>query len=268
MTRHPRHPLAKALAKPGHELQHRYRDRGADGRAARGRRGGPRRLPGARSMATEQQAKPRRLPPEIFDLPVEKMREGYYTDAYFNHTRETLLRDGRHPRVVMQVFQRNQAMLGGVDEAIAILKLCSDDWDALTVHALHDGDRIEPWESGDDDRGRLHALRPPRDRLPRRADPADADHDEHRPRRRGGERQADHLHARAPRPPPRPDGRRLRGLRRRRDGRRRDRRHLRRAGVLVGRPRRRHRAARADRLLRRQHRARGDEVRRVGEPRT
>ena len=69
-------------------------------------------------MATEQGAKPRRLPPEIFDLPVDKMREGYYTDAYFNHTRETLLRDGRHPRVVMQVFQRNQAMLGGVDEAI------------------------------------------------------------------------------------------------------------------------------------------------------
>jgi hypothetical protein len=23
-----------------------------------------------------------RLPPEVFDLPVEKMREGYYTDAY------------------------------------------------------------------------------------------------------------------------------------------------------------------------------------------
>ena len=32
------------------------------------------------------------LPPEIFDLPVDKMREGYYTDAYFNHTRSTLLR--------------------------------------------------------------------------------------------------------------------------------------------------------------------------------
>jgi nicotinate phosphoribosyltransferase len=93
------------------------------------------------------QGRPERLPPEIFDLPVEKMREGYYTDAYFNHTRETLLQDGRRPRVVMQVFQRNQAMLGGTDEAIAVLKLCSDDWDALTVHALHDGDRIEPWET-------------------------------------------------------------------------------------------------------------------------
>ena len=98
-------------------------------------------------MATAPRTRPGRLPPEIFDLPVEKMREGYYTDAYFNHTRETLLQDGRRPRVVMQVFQRNHAMLGGTDEAIAVLKLCSDDWDALTVHALHDGDRIEPWET-------------------------------------------------------------------------------------------------------------------------
>jgi nicotinate phosphoribosyltransferase len=88
-----------------------------------------------------------RLPPEIFDLPVEKMREGYYTDVYFNYARETLLRDGRHPRVVMQVFQKQAAVLGGMDEAIAILKLCSHDWDALTVHALYDGDEIEPWET-------------------------------------------------------------------------------------------------------------------------
>jgi len=89
----------------------------------------------------------RRLPPEIFDLPVEKMREGYYTDVYFNHARETLLRDGRHPRVVMQVFQKQRAVLGGMDEAIAILKLCSDDWDELTVHALYDGDEVAPWET-------------------------------------------------------------------------------------------------------------------------
>ncbi len=89
----------------------------------------------------------RRLPPEIFELPVEKMREGYYTDVYFNHARETLLRDGRHPRVVMQVFQKQHAVLGGMDEAIAILKLCADDWEELTVHALHDGDEVAPWET-------------------------------------------------------------------------------------------------------------------------
>jgi nicotinic acid phosphoribosyltransferase len=41
-----------------------------------------------------------RLSPEVFDLPVEKMRAGYYTDAYFNHARAALLQDDRHPRVV------------------------------------------------------------------------------------------------------------------------------------------------------------------------
>jgi nicotinate phosphoribosyltransferase len=97
-------------------------------------------------MSTRTESR-RRLPPEIFDLPIEKMREGYYTDAYFNHARETLLADGRHPRVVMQVFQKREAYLGGMDEALAILKLCSHDWDDLTVHALYDGDRIDPWET-------------------------------------------------------------------------------------------------------------------------
>ena len=97
-------------------------------------------------MAVEERTR-ERLPPEVFDLPVEKMRAGYYTDAYFNYARATLLRDGRYPRVVMQVFQKKHAFLGGMDEAIAILKLCSHDWDALTVHALYDGDQIEPWET-------------------------------------------------------------------------------------------------------------------------
>ena len=98
-------------------------------------------------MQQTRRTRAKRLPPEIFDLPVEKMREGYYSDVYFNFARDTLRSDGRHPRVVMQVFQRKQALLGGMDEAIAILKLCSEGWDALTVHALHDGDAIEPWET-------------------------------------------------------------------------------------------------------------------------
>jgi nicotinate phosphoribosyltransferase len=74
------------------------------------------------------------------------MRAGSYTDAYFNHARATLLQDGRRARVVMQVFQKKHAYIGGVDEAIAILTLCSHDWGSLTVHALHDGDEIRPFE--------------------------------------------------------------------------------------------------------------------------
>ncbi|MGI8498535.1 MAG: quinolinate phosphoribosyl transferase [Gemmatimonadaceae bacterium] len=88
-----------------------------------------------------------RLDPAVFNLPVEKMREGYYSDKYFVRAREILLADGASPRVTMQVFGKSRAYLGGMDEAIAILKLCSDDWSALTVRALYDGDPIDAWET-------------------------------------------------------------------------------------------------------------------------
>ncbi|MEO8089155.1 MAG: quinolinate phosphoribosyl transferase [Gemmatimonadales bacterium] len=89
----------------------------------------------------------RRLDPEIFSLPVAKMRAGYYSDKYFVRAREILLADGYRPRVTMQVFGKSLAFLGGVDEAIAILKLCAVEWPQLEVHALHDGDEVEPWET-------------------------------------------------------------------------------------------------------------------------
>jgi nicotinate phosphoribosyltransferase len=97
-----------------------------------------------------------RLDPEVFRLPVDKIRDGYYTDAYFNFTKELLEAEGRHPRVVMQVFQKRHSVLGGVDEALAVLKLCAGryengewhvGWDELTVHALHEGDPIAPYET-------------------------------------------------------------------------------------------------------------------------
>ena len=72
------------------------------------------------------------------------MREGYYTDVYFNYARETLLEDGRHPRWSCR-SSRSRPCSGWT--RIAILKLCSDDWDELTVHALYDGDDIAPWET-------------------------------------------------------------------------------------------------------------------------
>src|SRR6202521_3256042 len=97
-----------------------------------------------------------RLSPAIFQLPVEKMRDGYYSDVYFNRAREIMLADGYETRVRMQVFQRSPAVLGGVDEALAILRLCSggyrdgvweDGWDRLNVRALYDGDVVEPFET-------------------------------------------------------------------------------------------------------------------------
>lgn len=91
-----------------------------------------------------------RVSPDRFQLPVERMRDGYYSDKYFQRTREVLLGAGRNPRVTMQLFQKHQAWLGGIDEAIAILKLCLTPgytWSDLEVLALRDGDRIEPRET-------------------------------------------------------------------------------------------------------------------------
>ena len=88
-----------------------------------------------------------RLSSEVFRLPVERIRVGYYSDAYFNFTRQLLKESGRHPHVTMQVFQKKTSILGGIDEAVAVLKLCSDDWSALDVQALHEGDEIAPMET-------------------------------------------------------------------------------------------------------------------------
>ncbi len=88
-----------------------------------------------------------RLDPSVFRLPVERIRDGWYTDAYFNFTRQLLQEGGRHPHVTMQVFQKKASVLGGIDEAIAVLKLCSGDWNALEVRALHEGDEIAPMET-------------------------------------------------------------------------------------------------------------------------
>jgi nicotinate phosphoribosyltransferase len=98
-----------------------------------------------------------RLHPDVFRLPVARIREGYYSDAYFTLTKGLLEADDHHPRVVMQVFQRKQSLLGGIDEAIAILKECTGHrradgsweptWEGLEVRALHEGDEIEPFET-------------------------------------------------------------------------------------------------------------------------
>jgi len=91
-----------------------------------------------------------RLDPGTFQFPVGKMRSGYYSDKYFVYTRDVLLADRHDPQVTMQVFQKKEAWLGGMDEVVALLKLClTDGYDYrdLEVRALYDGDTIAPWES-------------------------------------------------------------------------------------------------------------------------
>ena len=87
---------------------------------------------------------------------MDRIREGYYSDAYFVLTKSLLETEGEHPHVTMQVFQKEDSILGGIDEAIAVLKTCAGHydggewlpgWDRLQVHALKEGDRIVPRET-------------------------------------------------------------------------------------------------------------------------
>jgi nicotinate phosphoribosyltransferase len=89
----------------------------------------------------------KRLDPAVFNLPVEQIRAGIYTDTYFVRAREVVKNDRRTPIVVMQFSGKNEGWLGGIDESIAILKLCVDDWNALTVNAMYEGDRYESWDT-------------------------------------------------------------------------------------------------------------------------
>jgi nicotinate phosphoribosyltransferase len=71
-------------------------------------------------------------------------------------TKSLLETEGEHPHVTMQVFQKEDSILGGIDEAIAVLKTSAGHqdgsewvlgWDRLQVHALKEGDRIAPRET-------------------------------------------------------------------------------------------------------------------------
>ena len=115
----------------------------------------------------------RRLPPEAFDLDVEGIRRGIYTDKYFvNIARllQTLSRlgythQGKHARLdptgipvgdmrtEMQVFTRRpgKTVVAGVDAALAVLQVGTgyweDDrfvstWQDLHVWAVQDGDVV------------------------------------------------------------------------------------------------------------------------------
>ncbi len=133
----------------------------------------------------------KRLPPEVFNIDVERMRRGWYNDAYFSNV-ALILRTlaekgyrfrGKHPLlktasvvangvdvgnmvVEMQFFTKRQpfSIAAGTDEAIAILKQCcgyfeDDDrfvstYDRLEVDAVQDGTKLLPWTPAMKVRGR------------------------------------------------------------------------------------------------------------------
>jgi len=89
----------------------------------------------------------RRIDPALLGVD-PRVADGFFSDVYFNRTREVLLAEGLHPVVRWQVFQKHDAILCGADETIGIMKAAlGDDWERLAVWALEDGDAIAPWET-------------------------------------------------------------------------------------------------------------------------
>ncbi len=66
-----------------------------------------------------------RLASHVFDLPVQELRRGYLSDVYFWREKIALERALDRSRVTMQVFQKKDAILCGIDEAIAVLRVAS-----------------------------------------------------------------------------------------------------------------------------------------------
>src|SRR2546427_9501056 len=113
----------------------------------------------------------RRLPPAVFKLDVERMRQGWYSDKYFTNIAATLAElaaqgyrfGGTAPdladlavdlrsvdvgsiEVEMQWFHRRQPSAGGggVDKALAMLKECTGYFDEKGRFGSTD-DPMEGW---------------------------------------------------------------------------------------------------------------------------
>lgn len=89
----------------------------------------------------------KRLDPSVFQLPADRIKAGDYSDQYSVFAAAALRAAKKTPRVLLQVTAKHDGWLSGIDESIAILKLGVEDWSALTVNALYEGDYIEAWDT-------------------------------------------------------------------------------------------------------------------------
>ncbi len=64
-----------------------------------------------------------RLSLSCFDLPVHEIRRGYRSDVYFWRSKVVLEKIGNRRTGLIQVFQKRDARLCGIDEALGILRL-------------------------------------------------------------------------------------------------------------------------------------------------
>jgi nicotinate phosphoribosyltransferase len=89
----------------------------------------------------------KRVDPAAFQLPTERLKAGEFSDRGGALAASVLRAAKKSPRVLLQVTAKQGGWLSGIDETVAILKCGVEDWSALTVHALYEGDLVEPWDT-------------------------------------------------------------------------------------------------------------------------
>src|SRR5690625_105575 len=77
----------------------------------------------------------------------QRIKEGWFSAVYFLKTKEIAEKKVPHNYVTMQYFQKENAVLCGTDEAIALVHTFAEEPEKLEIHSLKDGDRISPYES-------------------------------------------------------------------------------------------------------------------------
>src|SRR5690625_1248451 len=77
----------------------------------------------------------------------ERVKEGWFSAVYFLKTKKIVEEKLANNIVTMQFFQKDEAVLCGTDEVIALIHTFADHPEQLEIHSLKDGDKIKPFET-------------------------------------------------------------------------------------------------------------------------
>lgn len=92
------------------------------------------------------QGKIKRLTNQTFKFD-ERVKDGWFSAVYFLKTRDIVKKYCMDNLITMQFFQKEEAVLCGTDEVIALIKTFADNPDELEIYSLKDGDKIRPFET-------------------------------------------------------------------------------------------------------------------------
>lgn len=77
----------------------------------------------------------------------ERIGEGWFSAVYFLKTKKIAEEKLKNNYVTMQFFQKENAVLCGTDEVIALLHTFADQPETLEIKSLKDGDKVTPYET-------------------------------------------------------------------------------------------------------------------------